>query len=101
MEVESMSKERDDALVSTVPASGELLGIPIQSSSLDVYSGVARAAGKIWAARHRSTTGSADTAAIFVHPTSNFLGHYMLGSLASNGVDAVGLSTRYVGNDSM
>lgn len=79
----------------------ELLGIPMYAGAgLDVYSGVARASGKIWAARHRSTQGPADTAVVVVHPTSNFLGHYMLGSLADRGVDAVGLCTRYIGNDS-
>ena len=96
-----MSKEGTEPAGSTAPTSGELLGIPMQSSSLDVYSGVARASGKIWATRHRSKLGASDTVAIFVHPTSNFLGHYMLGALASNGIDAVGLCTRYVGNDSM
>ncbi len=47
-----------------------------------------------------STEGPADTAIIVVHPASNFLGHYMLASLANCGVDAIGLCTRYVGNDS-
>jgi pimeloyl-ACP methyl ester carboxylesterase len=37
---------------------------------------------------------------LFVHPASNFLGHYALESLARRGVAAVGLATRYVGNDS-
>jgi pimeloyl-ACP methyl ester carboxylesterase len=81
--------------------SGELLGIPMATGAgLDVYSGVARASGRIWASRHRSRTGPADTAVIVTHPSSNFLGHYMLGSLADRGVDAIGLCTRYVGNDS-
>jgi alpha-beta hydrolase superfamily lysophospholipase len=69
-------------------------------AGLDVYSGVARASGRIWASRHKSTKGPADTAVIVVHPASNFLGHYMLGSLANCGVDAIGLCTRYIGNDS-
>ena len=34
------------------------------------------------------------------HPTSNFLGHYLLEPLARTGVAAVGMCTRYVGNDS-
>lgn len=80
---------------------GELLGIPMEpGAGLDVYSGVARASGRIWASRHRSTAGRSGTVALVVHPASNFLGHYMLGSLAAGGVDAVGLCTRYVGNDS-
>jgi pimeloyl-ACP methyl ester carboxylesterase len=82
-------------------SSGELLGIPMATSTgLDVYSGVARASGRIWASRHTSTKGCSDTAVILVHPSSNFLGHYMLGSFADAGVDAIGLCTRYIGNDS-
>lgn len=70
------------------------------TTGLDVYSGVARASGRIWASRHKSTKGQSDTAVIVVHPASNFLGHYMLGSFADAGVDAIGLCTRYIGNDS-
>jgi pimeloyl-ACP methyl ester carboxylesterase len=33
------------------------------------------------------------------HPTANFLGHYALAGLAERGFGAVGLTTRYVGND--
>ena len=93
----------DASSTSTAPqlSSGELLGIPMATGAgLDVYSGVARASGRIWASRHKSTKGPADTAVIVVHPASNFLGHYMLGSLANCGVDAIGLCTRYIGNDS-
>jgi alpha-beta hydrolase superfamily lysophospholipase len=93
----------DTSSTSAAPqlSSGELLGIPMATGAgLDVYSGVARASGRIWASRHKSTQGPADTAVIVVHPASNFLGHYMLGSLANCGVDAIGLCTRYVGNDS-
>ncbi len=39
-------------------------------------------------------------AAIVVHPTSNFMGHYLLEPLARSGVDLLGLNTRYAGNDS-
>ena len=35
-----------------------------------------------------------------VHPTSNFMGHYLLQPLADRGIDAVGFTTRYIGNDS-
>ncbi len=78
----------------------ELLGIPMQTSDrIDVYSGVSRMAGKIWGALHRPETDSR-TVALIVHPASNFMGHYLLEPLARRGVHAVGLATRYIGNDS-
>ncbi len=79
----------------------ELLGIPMYpSASRDVYSGVAQAAGVIWGCRHRSKEGPSDTAFVVVHPSSNFLGHPMLPHLSACGVDAIGLCTRYIANDS-
>lgn len=41
----------------------------------------------------------AKTAAIVVHPTSNFMGHYLLRPLAVRGIAMLGLNTRYLGND--
>lgn len=80
--------------------STELLGIPVQAGDrIEIYSGVARMAGKIWGALHRASRPS-KTVVVVVHPTSNFLGHYLLEPLAARGVDAVGLTTRYIGNDS-
>src|SRR3984957_18612352 len=80
--------------------SAELLGIPMQASDrIEIYSGVARMAGKIWAALHRGSRPS-KTVVVVVHPSSNFLGHYLLAPLAARGVAAVGLTTRYIGNDS-
>ncbi len=79
----------------------ELLAIPMTTSSrLDIYSGVARLAGKLWAARQRCPGGSG-TAVVVIHPSSNFMGHYLLASLAPHGVDVIGANTRYIGNDSM
>ncbi|WP_222869891.1 serine aminopeptidase domain-containing protein [Actinomadura decatromicini] len=78
----------------------ELLGIPMAAGAgIDIYSGVARMAGKVWGSLHRAAEPSR-TAVVVVHPSSNFLGHYLLGPLAERGVDAVGLNTRYIGNDS-
>ena len=78
----------------------ELLGIPMgTSSSVDIYSGVARLAGKVWGSLHRAENEST-TVCVVVHPSSNFLGHYLLAPLAERGADAVGLTTRYIGNDS-
>lgn len=81
--------------------SQELLAIPMPAGGrLDIYSGVARLAGKLWASCHRPTDAESRTAVLIVHPTSNFLGHYALAQLASRGVTAVGMNTRYIGNDS-
>jgi len=78
----------------------ELLGIPMSAGNrIDVYSGVSRMAGKVWGSLHRAASPSR-TVAVVVHPASNFMGHYLLEPLASRGVDAVGLTTRYLGNDS-
>jgi pimeloyl-ACP methyl ester carboxylesterase len=67
---------------------------------VDIYSGVARLSGTLWATRWRASSTQSSTVVLIVHPTSNFLGHYALRPLASLGVDAVGLTTRYLGNDS-
>lgn len=78
----------------------ELLAIQMYAGGrLDIYSGVARKSGKIWASLHRPATPTG-TVVLFVHPTSNFIGHYALPGLAARGVAAAGLATRYVGNDS-
>lgn len=80
--------------------SQELLAIPMPTGGrLDIYSGVARLAGKLWASCHRPADGGGRTAVLIVHPSSNFLGHYALEHLARRGVTAVGMNTRYIGND--
>ncbi len=78
----------------------ELLAVPMQSArASDIQSGVARRAGMLWCTRHRASGGS-DTATVLMHPSSNFMGHYALAPLAAAGVDAIGMTTRYVGNES-
>ena len=39
-------------------------------------------------------------AAIVIHPTSNFMGHYLMPHLPAAGVSLLGLNTRYAGNES-
>lgn len=79
----------------------DLLGIPLPPAGrIDVNSGVARLSQTLWATRWRDTARRQDTAVLFVHPTSNFLGHYALRPLAEMGVAAIGMTTRYIGNDS-
>lgn len=80
----------------------DLLAIPqdFTTGRIDIGSGVARMSATLWATRWRETAGTQDTAVVIVHPTSNFMGHYALEDLAARGVAAVGMATRYAGNDS-
>lgn len=41
------------------------------------------------------------TAAIVMHPTSNFMGHYLLQPLAARGITCMGLNSRYAGSDTL
>jgi pimeloyl-ACP methyl ester carboxylesterase len=45
--------------------------------------------------------GPKKVAAIVMHPTSNFMGHYLIGPLAERGVACMGLNSRYMGNDAV
>jgi pimeloyl-ACP methyl ester carboxylesterase len=51
---------------------------------------------RIWGAFHRQKS---KVAAIVIHPTSNFMGHYLLEPLAGRGIACLGLNTRYLGSD--
>jgi len=41
------------------------------------------------------------TAALLLHPTSNYMGHYLVEPLARRGISTLTQNTRYVGNDSL
>ena len=78
----------------------EVLAVPMDyGSQIQIYSGVARLSGRIWARLVQPREGESRTVFLIVHPTSNFLGHYALEPFAERGLAAVGLTTRYVGND--
>lgn len=80
----------------------ELLAIQMaKTDRIDVNSGVARMSGAIWATHWFDDVRRSDTVFLVVHPASNFLGHYLLKPLADAGASAVGLATRYIGNDQM
>ena len=77
-----------------------LLAAPqAEHQRVDVYSGVARLAKTVWASEVRAPGTRPTTAVMICHPTANFLGHYALPGLAARGVAGIGLTTRYVGND--
>jgi pimeloyl-ACP methyl ester carboxylesterase len=80
----------------------DTLAIPCAASPdrVNIYSGIARLSQTLWASRWRAEPQQQDVVVLIVHPTSNFLGHYALRPLAELGVDAVGLTTRFIGNDS-
>lgn len=84
------------------PAARELFDVRMPADPpagpLELQSGVARRAGVLWCTRHRAAR-PADTAVIVVHPSSNFMAHYALVKWARRGVDAIGMSTRYLGNE--
>jgi pimeloyl-ACP methyl ester carboxylesterase len=77
-----------------------LLAAPSEAHErVEIYSGVARLARTVWGSELRDHALPRDTAVVFCHPTANFLGHYALPGMAARGFGAVGLTTRYVGND--
>jgi pimeloyl-ACP methyl ester carboxylesterase len=41
------------------------------------------------------------TGAIVMHPTSNFMGHYLIAPLAARGIACLGLNSRFAGNDTV
>jgi hypothetical protein len=43
----------------------------------------------------------AKAAAILLHPTSNYMGHYLIDPLAGLGITTLALNTRFAGNDSL
>jgi len=53
------------------------------------------------AARAATGAGRVRTGAIVMHPTSNFMGHYLIAPLAGRGVTCLGLNSRYAGNDTL
>jgi pimeloyl-ACP methyl ester carboxylesterase len=71
----------------------------VEHSRVEIYSGVARLARTVWGSEVKVAGTTPETAVMFCHPTANFLGHYALPGLAARGFGAIGLTTRYVGND--
>lgn len=77
-----------------------LLAAPAEAhAKVEIYSGVARLAQTVWGSEVRLAGTTPRVAVVLCHPTANFLGHYALAGLAERGLGAVGLTTRYVGND--
>lgn len=69
-------------------------------ASLESQSGLQMLRPRIYGA-WRAPAGPRKVAAIVMHPTSNFMGHYLIGPLAERGVACMGLNSRYMGNDTL
>ena len=69
-------------------------------AALESQSGLAMLRPRIYGA-YMDASGPRRVAAIVMHPTSNFMGHYLIEPLARRGVTCMGLNSRYSNNDAM
>jgi len=78
----------------------ELVSIDVRpGAAMESQSGLQNLRPRIWGAFVRPP--QTRIAAVVMHPTSNFMGHYLLGPLAARGIAALGLNSRYLGNDTV
>ncbi len=81
----------------------QLQTIPVEigssASHVEIHSGIMRYTPRIYGNLVSLVGAEQQTGFIIVHPTSNFLGHHLLGPFAQAGLPIIGLNTRYVGND--
>ncbi|GLZ43764.1 alpha/beta fold hydrolase [Actinokineospora sp. NBRC 105648] len=86
-----------------MPLLHQLQAIPMTpgttASRIEIHSGLARHYPRIHANLVRRTDATTDVGLVLMHPTSNFLTHFLLEPLAEAGLPVLGLNTRYVGND--
>lgn len=91
------------ALPDTIPRMADLKLAVIDvrpGAALESQSGLQMLRPRIYGA-WRQPAGPKRVAAIVMHPTSNFMGHYLIGPLAARGVACMGLNSRYAGNDTL
>lgn len=70
-------------------------------ASMESQSGLQMLRPRIYGAWREPANGPGKVAAIVMHPSSNFMGHYLIAPLAERGVTCMGLNSRYVGNDTV
>jgi len=51
--------------------------------------------------RTQARAGARRVGAVVMHPTSNFMGHYLIAPLAERGIACLGLNSRFAGNDTV
>lgn len=79
----------------------QLAAIDVQpGAALESQSGLQMLRPRIYGA-WMQPPGPKKAAAIVMHPTSNFMGHYLIAPLAARGVACMGLNSRYAGNDTL
>jgi pimeloyl-ACP methyl ester carboxylesterase len=69
-------------------------------AALESQSGLQLLRPRIYGAWMRPA-GPRRAAAIVMHPTSNFMGHYLIAPLVARGIACMGLNSRYAGNDTL
>lgn len=69
-------------------------------AALESQSGLQMLRPRIYGA-YMKPPGTDRVAAIVMHPTSNFMGHYLIRPLAERGVFCLGLNSRYAGSDTL
>lgn len=85
-----------------MPSELELVVIDVQPGvTMESQSGLQALRPRIFGALVRPQGQGNGMAAIVMHPTSNFMGHYLLAPLAERGIACMGLNSRYAGNDTM
>ncbi len=87
---------------------GRMPDLPLQLAVIDVKPGAAlESQSGLQMLRPRiygawmAPAGPRKVAAVVMHPTSNFMGHYLIAPLAARGVACLGLNSRYAGNDTL
>lgn len=81
-------------------AGPELVVLDVKpGAAMESQSGLQMKRPRIYGALARAPDEA--VAAIVIHPTSNFMGHYLMPHLPAAGVSLLALNTRYVANDSM
>lgn len=71
----------------------------VAGSPMESQSGMQMNWPRIFGAFEEPDGGARRTAAIVMHPTSNFMGHYLITPLADRGIACMGLNSRYAGSD--
>ena len=88
------------------PAERRLAAIDVKpGAALESQSGLQMMRPCIYGAYEEAarggSAGGVKTGAIVMHPTSNFMGHYLIAPLAARGITCLGLNSRYAGNDTV